>query len=62
MIHGILSNTLVGPPRDVVVLNTAAALVVCGLSPDLATAAQRASACISNGNALAKLEAMRRAC
>jgi anthranilate phosphoribosyltransferase len=62
MIHGILSNTLFGPPRDVVVLNTAAALVVCGLSPDLATAAQRASACISNGNALAKLEAMRRAC
>ena len=59
MIQDILSNTLLGPPREVVVLNTAAALVVCGLSTDLAAGARTASACIADGRALAKLQAMR---
>lgn len=62
MIQEILSNTLLGAPRDVVVLNTAAALVACGLAPDLATGARTATDCITNGSALAKLEAMRRGC
>jgi len=60
-ILGILGNTLFGAPRDVVVLNTAAALVVCGLAPDLPTGSEMATACILNGSALAKLHALREA-
>ncbi len=43
------------PPRDIVVLNSAAALWVVGRSPDLAVCARAAEAAIDSGEAAAKL-------
>ncbi len=44
-----------GPARDVVVLNTAAALIVAGLATDLAQGVKRAQQAIDDGSASAKL-------
>jgi anthranilate phosphoribosyltransferase len=47
---------LTGPPRDVVILNAAAALFVAGLAKDFREAAQLASETISSGAAREKLQ------
>lgn len=47
-----------GPYRDIVVLNTAAALIVAGRAADLAEGAAKAAAAIDSGAALAKLESL----
>lgn len=47
-----------GPGRDIVVLNTAAALVVAGTSPDLAAGVERAQQAIDSGDASRKLADM----
>ncbi len=47
-----------GPHRDIVVLNAAAALVVAGVSDDLADGIAAAAASIDGGHAAAVLEAM----
>ena len=44
-----------GPARDIVVLNTAAALIVSGLANDLAEGIERAQQAIDRGAAQAKL-------
>src|SRR5690625_971074 len=48
-----------GPPRDIVILNAAAALVVAGLAPDLKAGVAVASESIDSGRARAKLETLR---
>jgi anthranilate phosphoribosyltransferase len=45
-----------GPPRDIVVINAAAALVAAGLSEDFRDAASQAAKAISSGTAAAKLD------
>ena len=47
-----------GPKRDVVLLNTAAALVACQKAADLKTGITQAEQAIDSGAALAKLEAL----
>ncbi len=47
-----------GPGRDIVVLNTAAALVVAGVAPDLAAGVARAKQAIDSGEASRKLADM----
>lgn len=47
-----------GPRRDVVLLNTAAALKVAGLAPDLEAGVFHAAVAIDTGRALAKLDAL----
>lgn len=47
-----------GPPRDIVVLNAAAALMVCGVSPSPREAVAQASESIDSGAARARLEAL----
>ena len=48
-----------GAPRDVIVVNAAATLVVAGLAEDFRAGAQLASQTIDSGAALAKLEQLR---
>jgi anthranilate phosphoribosyltransferase len=48
-----------GPRRDIVVVNAAAALWVCGVSPDLLSAVAAARISITSGAALARLEHLR---
>jgi len=48
-----------GAPRNVVVVNAAAALVVAGLAKDFRSGAQLAAQAIDSGAALAKLEQLR---
>ena len=55
----ILDNTERGPKRDIVLLNTAAALVVAGLAPDLPPALAQAREALDSGAALGKLNALR---
>lgn len=55
----ILHGSERGPKRDMVLLNSAAALVVCGLAPDMSTGLTRAAEAIDNGAAIAKLESLR---
>ncbi len=55
----ILDNTERGPKRDMVLLNTAAALVVATLAPDLPTALAQAREALDSGTALGKLNALR---
>src|SRR3989339_301988 len=52
-------NGLKGPKRDVVVLNAAAALLVCGLAKDFEGGIAMASRSIDSGNALEKLKLLR---
>ena len=47
-----------GPPRDIVLLNAAAALWVAGAVPELAVGLERAAASVSSGAARAKLDAL----
>lgn len=48
-----------GPKLDMVLLNTAAALVVCGLADSVAAGLSKARNAIESGGALAKLNALR---
>lgn len=50
-----------GPPRDVVLLNAGAALVVAGIAADLREGVARAGQAIDSGAARAKLEALKQA-
>ena len=57
---GVLGDVLagkVGPARDVVLLNAAAALVAAGIAPDLAAGVKTAATSIDGGGARAKLDA-----
>jgi anthranilate phosphoribosyltransferase len=47
-----------GPPRDIVVINAAAALVAAGIAPNFREAANLASQALSSGAASAKLAAL----
>lgn len=58
MIRDILSGTNQGTARNVAVLNAAGALVVAGISTDLAAGVIKAQEAIDNGSALQKLEAL----
>ncbi len=58
ILHAILDGSERGPKRDMVLLNSAAALVVAGLETDLPSAVERARRAIENGAALAKLRAL----
>jgi anthranilate phosphoribosyltransferase len=55
----ILDGSDRGPKRDMVLWNTACALVICGLASDLRAAIARAAEAIDSGGALAKLQALR---
>lgn len=59
-IEAVLRGLLGGPARDVVVLNTAAALVVSGLAADLRQGADLAAQAIDSGVAADRLERLRR--
>ena len=54
----ILDGTERGPKRDMVLLNSAAALVVAGLAPDLAAGVALSRTALDRGTALAKLRAL----
>lgn len=54
----ILDGTERGPKRDMVLLNSAAALVVAGIAPDMATGLALSQNAIDSGAALAKLRAL----
>jgi len=56
VVRGVLNGTVSGAIRDVVVLNSAAALVVAGAATTLDAAARRARESIESGSALAVLE------
>jgi anthranilate phosphoribosyltransferase len=58
IVRAILSGQELGPRRDVVLLNAAAALVAGDLAPDLAAGLGLARASIDEGRALARLERM----
>jgi len=58
LIRGIFEGHQ-GAPRDVVVVNAAAALVVAGVAKDFRSGAQLAVETIESGRALAKLEQLR---
>ncbi|MGC3988595.1 MAG: anthranilate phosphoribosyltransferase [Chthoniobacteraceae bacterium] len=55
---GILADEVTGPKRDAVRLNAAAALVVCGLAPGMASGMELATLQLENGAALGKLRAL----
>ena len=55
ILHAILDGSDRGPKRDMVLLNSAAALVVAGLAPDLPAGVETARHAIERGAALAKL-------
>jgi anthranilate phosphoribosyltransferase len=57
--HAVLAGRP-GPQRDIVLANTAAALVACGLAGDFLRGAAMAAASIDSGAARAKLEALAR--
>ncbi len=59
ILSGILEGHIHGPKRDVVILNSAAGLVVCGFAPDLAKGVGMADELLKNGAAFAKLKALR---
>jgi anthranilate phosphoribosyltransferase len=56
----ILDGTETGPKREIVLLNTAAACVISGISASLEAGLEKARAAINSGAALAKLNALRR--
>jgi len=58
LIHRVFEGHL-GAPRDVVVVNAAAALVVSGIAKDFQSGAHLAAQAIDSGAALAKLEQLR---
>ena len=59
IIREILEGTT-GPRRDVAVLNAAAAIMLGGVASDLAQGIARAEEAIASGNALRKLEELKR--
>jgi anthranilate phosphoribosyltransferase len=59
LLLGVLQGKT-GPERDIVLINSAAALVAAGLAESWREGMQRAADSIANGAALAKLEALRR--
>lgn len=60
LLSGILDGSVTGPPRDIVELNAAAGLVICGLAADLAAGLATAAEAIDSGAARGRLEAWRR--
>jgi anthranilate phosphoribosyltransferase len=56
----ILGGKQLGAPRDIVLVNAAAALVVAGLTEDWAEAMARAAESIDSGSAATVLQRMRR--
>jgi anthranilate phosphoribosyltransferase len=58
LLAGILGGRIHGPKRDVVILNAAAAFVVCGLARDPSDGIAWAHEQIKSGRALAKLKAL----
>jgi anthranilate phosphoribosyltransferase len=58
ILTGILSGHIHGPKRDIVILNAAAAFVVCGLARDMADGINWAHEQLNSGRALAKLNAL----
>jgi anthranilate phosphoribosyltransferase len=61
ILAGILDGTVLGPKRDMVVLNAGAAFVVAGLANDLAAGIAFADEQIGSGKALSKLREMQSA-
>lgn len=59
MLRQILEGSETGPKRDIVLLNAAAGLVVCGLADDLGEGLSRAREVIDSGAATAVLERWR---
>jgi anthranilate phosphoribosyltransferase len=58
LVRGILGGRIHGPKRDVVILNAAAAFLVCGLARDLADGIAWAHEQIESGRAMEKLKAL----
>jgi anthranilate phosphoribosyltransferase len=56
VIRKILNGKEMGPRKDIVILNAAAAIIVSGLADDFGTAIKMANASVSNGKAMACLE------
>ena len=56
VLRDILNGKEVGPRKDIVVLNAAAAVIAGGLADDFASAIELAEASVSDGKALASLE------
>ena len=61
IVTGILDGTIRGPKRDMVLLNTAAALVISNLANGIRDGIEKAAEAIDSGAALAKLNALRSA-
>tara|TARA_R110002096_G_scaffold403766_3_gene601318 strand:- start:16243 stop:17292 length:1050 start_codon:yes stop_codon:yes gene_type:complete len=59
ILEGILDGTVQGPKRDLVLLNSAAGLVIAGKAPNLEVGIPLAAEMIDSKAALAKLDAMR---
>ena len=59
IIRDLLHGSDTGSRREIVLINAAAALVVCGIASDLADGIARSAESIDSGRAWAKLEAMR---
>ena len=59
LIEELLLGRLHGPKRDIVVLNTACALVVAGQATDIADGLTRAKAALDSGKACLPLQALR---
>ena len=60
IIHRILTGDLRGAPRDIVMVNSAAALLVAEVASDWPEAMERAEVSLDSGAALAVLDTMRR--
>jgi anthranilate phosphoribosyltransferase len=58
ILTGILTGQIHGPRRDIVILNAAAAFVICGLARDLPQGISQAHEQLDSGRALAKLKAL----
>ena len=58
ILHAILDGTAHGPKRDMVLLNSAAAIVVAGRARDLGAGLDLARKALDGGGALAKLRAL----
>ena len=58
ILRNILNGKDRGPKRDLVLLNSAAGLVITGKAPNLTTGLKLAGELIDNGSALGKLEAL----
>jgi anthranilate phosphoribosyltransferase len=60
ILESLLANKDFGPRRDIVTINAAAALVVCGLAADLKEGLARANDALTCGAAAAKLAALQK--